>query len=235
MTDQTPRLSADEEVVHVAKRRLDRVAEALGSLSVGGLAPDGDAIDVQDTDDFAAFEEMINIFGGEYARAMKENEAMNELRLETIERQRVAIADLSVPVIDVWDDIIMLPIIGIVDTQRSLEMTQRLLRRVASGGGRYVIIDLTGVDVVDTSATDHLIRMMRSVQLLGAFCVISGISPEIARTLVELDVDIGSTAVVRSLKEALTLCFKRLDENRRASGGYRDDRDRGGPSPVRRR
>ncbi len=204
-----------DDVIHISKPRLDRVANALGTLSVGGLEPDQDAITVTDNDEFAAFEEMVNIFGAEYSKAMRENEALNAQRLLTIERQRAAIADLSVPVIDVWDDIIMLPIIGIVDTQRSVEMTQRLLRRVAQGGGRCVIIDLTGVDVVDTSATDHLIRMMRSVQLLGAFCVISGISPDIARTLVELDVDIGETSVVRSLKEALTLCFKRLDDNKK--------------------
>lgn len=202
--------------VVVDRSRLARIAEVLGTLSVGGVDASALHIEVNEADELAQFEEMLNIFVEEYARAMAENEAMNQKRMETIERQQAAIADLSVPIIDVWDDIVMLPVVGIVDTQRSVEMTQRLLRRVAQGGARCVIIDLTGIDVVDTSATDHLIRMIRSVQLLGSFCAISGISPNIAQTLVQLDVEMSGVAVLRNLKEALTLCFRTLDARRRS-------------------
>jgi rsbT co-antagonist protein RsbR len=205
------------DVVEVERARLTRIAEVLGALSVGGVEATALQIEVSAGDELAEFEEMLNIFVEEYTKAMAENEAVNRRRLETIERQQAAIADLSVPIIDVWDDIVMLPIVGIVDTQRSVEMTQRLLRRVAQGGARCVIIDLTGIDVVDTSATDHLIRMMRSVQLLGSFCAISGISPNIAQTLVQLDVEMSGVEVVRNLKEALTVCFRTLDARRRAA------------------
>jgi rsbT co-antagonist protein RsbR len=200
--------------VTLERSRLARVQEVLGRLSVGDAGGAADKIDVKEDDDFAAFEEMLNIFADEYGTAMRENEEMTRQRLEIIERQQAAIADLSVPVIDVWDDIVMLPIVGVVDTKRSVEMTQRLLRRVAQGDGRCVIIDLTGIDVVDTSAADHLIRMMRSVQLLGSHCVISGISPNIAQTLVQLDVDVGDTAIVRNLKDALLTCFRVLEDRR---------------------
>lgn len=132
-----------------------------------------------------------------------------EQRLETIERQRMAIADLSAPIIDVWDGVLVLPIIGLVDTQRSLELTERLLERISASSARSVIVDLTGVDVVDTMTANHLLQMIRAAGLLGAFCVLSGISPLIAQTLVQLEVDLRQIATVRSLKEGLQTCIAR--------------------------
>ncbi len=205
------------DVVTFDRIRIARLAQLLGALSIGdGI--DAAKINVDTRDELADFEEMLNIFAEEYSDALAENEELNRRRLETIERQQATIAELSVPIIDVWDDVVMLPIVGIVDTQRSVDMTQRLLRRVAAGNARCVIIDLTGIDVVDTSATDHLIRMMRSVQLLGAFCVMSGISPNIAQTMVQLDVDMGAVAMVRSMKDALRLSFRKLDALERGEG-----------------
>jgi len=134
-----------------------------------------------------------------------------EERLETIERQRLAIADLSAPIIDVWDDILALPIVGLVDTQRSVEVTERLLARISATGARAVIVDLTGVDVVDTMTANHLLQMIRAAGLLGAYCVLSGISPQIAQTLVQLEVDLSEMTTVRNLKEALRVCLRRLD------------------------
>lgn len=131
-----------------------------------------------------------------------------EQRLHTIERQRLAIADLSVPLIDVWQGILALPVIGLVDTERSLHMTERLLERIHVSGARAVIIDLTGVDTVDTMTANNLLQMLRSAQLLGAFCVLSGISPDIAQTLVQLHIDMAEVATVRNLEQALKLCLR---------------------------
>lgn len=203
----------------IPKERLVRIADTLGGLAGGSVDLEALQIQVEDSDDFATFEEVFNNFVEQFVQMRIENEELNQQRLEIIERQRLAIADLSVPIIDVWQDVVMLPIVGIVDTQRSVEMTQRLLGRVAAGGAQCVIIDLTGVDVVDTATADHLIRMLRSVQLLGSFCVISGISPNIAQTLVQLEVDLREIAIVRNLREALKTCFRYLEHARRAAPG----------------
>ncbi len=137
-----------------------------------------------------------------------------EQRLQTIERQRLAIADLSAPIIDVWDGILALPVVGLVDTQRSIELTDRLLNRISDSGARSVIVDLTGVDVVDTMTANHLLQMIRAASLLGTFSVLSGISPRIAQTLVQLDVDLTEITTVRNLKEALKVCLWRATTNR---------------------
>jgi rsbT co-antagonist protein RsbR len=143
-----------------------------------------------------------------------------EERLETIERQRLAIADLSAPIIDVWDGILALPVVGLVDTQRSIELTERLLNRIASSGTRSVIVDLTGVDLVDTMTANHLLQMIRAASLLGTFSVLSGISPQIAQTLVQLDVDLSEITTVRNLKEALKVCLRRVMSERAATAEH---------------
>ena len=206
---------SEDDTLTISRERLTRITEALGALSVGESDLDRVRIPIQAMDEFAPFEEMFNVFIEEYAAARRENEQLNAQRLDVIERQRAAIADLSVPILDVWDDIVALPVVGMVDTQRSVEMTERLLRRVAGGGARCVIVDLTGVDVVDTSTADHLIRMIRAAQLLGSFCVITGISAKIALTLGQLDVDMRRVLTLRNLKEGLWACFQHLETRRK--------------------
>jgi rsbT co-antagonist protein RsbR len=206
---------SEDDTLTISRERLTRITEALGALSVGESDLDRVRIPIQEMDEFAPFEEMFNVFIEEYAAARRENEQLNAQRLDVIERQRLAIADLSVPILDVWDDIVALPVVGMVDTQRSVEMTERLLRRVAGGGARCVIVDLTGVDVVDTSTADHLIRMIRAAQLLGSFCVITGISAKIALTLGQLDVDMRRVLTLRNLKEGLWACFQHLETRRK--------------------
>lgn len=213
----------DDASMTIPRERLLRVADTLGSLA-GGLDDEEQLMIPMDADDdFAAFEGMLNSFVAQYLQMRRENDELNQHRLEVIERQRLAIADLSVPIIDVWTDIVLLPVVGVVDTQRSVEMTQRLLGRVANGGARCVIVDLTGVDMVDTATADHLMRMLRSVQLLGSRCVISGISPNIAETLVQLEVDLGEMTIVRNLRDALKRCFKMLSEGLLSDAGADDE------------
>lgn len=148
---------------------------------------------------------------------LRELVELAEQRLETIERQRLAIADLSAPIIDVWDGILALPVVGLVDTQRSIELTERLLNRIAESGTRSVIVDLTGVDLVDTMTANHLLQMIRAASLLGTFSVLSGISPAVAQTLVQLDVDLSEITTVRNLKEALKVCLRRSMAGREAA------------------
>jgi len=122
---------------------------------------------------------------------------------ELVDRLRVALDDLSTPVLELWDDVLALPVVGIVDTQRSVQMSERLLKEVTDRRARYVIIDLTGVDIVDTSTADRLFKLSRAVSLLGAECVMTGIQPNVAQTLVELGVEFGTLKTQRNLKRAL--------------------------------
>jgi rsbT co-antagonist protein RsbR len=202
-----------DDSIAISRERLARIQNLLGALSIGEF--DDVHIDVGDDDEFATFEEMVNVFADEYAEAQRMAEQLDKKRVELIERQQAAIADLTVPIIDVWDDVVMLPIVGVVDTQRSVEMTELLLRRIERGGAACVIVDLTGVDVVDTATANHLISMTRAAQLLGSFCVITGLSASIAQTLAQLDVELGAVTTVRNLREGLTMCFRYLDTQHR--------------------
>jgi len=208
------------DTITISRARLDRIGEVLAYLTVRNFDPRALTIDLSCEDDFAVTEAMLNEFTREYSEAVQENERLNAERMETIERQRLAITDLSTPIIDIWDDIITLPIVGVVDSHRSLEMTERLLTRISETHTKCVIIDLTGVDVVDTMTADHLLKMIRSASLLGSYCVVSGISPSIAQTLVQLDVDLGKLRTVRNLKEALRDCFVQLQRHREREAGH---------------
>jgi rsbT co-antagonist protein RsbR len=126
-----------------------------------------------------------------------------EEKLETIERQRTSIRELSTPIIEIWDRILCLPIVGVMDTTRSTEMTEALLKAVVDRSARCTIIDITGIDVMDTGTADHFIRMARAVQLLGADCILTGINPHIARTVVQMGVTLTGITTHRSLRTAL--------------------------------
>jgi rsbT co-antagonist protein RsbR len=138
----------------------------------------------------------------ELAQREQENRAL-------IERLRVAVDDLSTPVLEIWDDILTLPVVGIVDTQRSAQMTDKVLNEVVKSRAKYVIVDLTGVELIDTSTADRFLRLARSVQLLGARCVITGIQPQVSQTLVDLDVEFGMLETHRNLKSALEACIRK--------------------------
>ena len=126
-----------------------------------------------------------------------------EAQITTIEKQRAAIRDLSTPIIEVWAGILCVPIVGVLDSNRAAEMTNALLNAVVEKKARYTIIDITGIDAMDTGATDHFLRMARAVRLLGADCVLSGLSPGVARTITHMGVDLQGVQSHRTLRDAL--------------------------------
>ncbi|HVJ93769.1 MAG TPA: STAS domain-containing protein [Labilithrix sp.] len=129
---------------------------------------------------------------------------------QLVEQLRLAVDELSTPVLEVWRNVLVMPIVGVIDTERSGQMVERLLAELMRHGSRFVIVDITGVATVDTSTADRLIKMARSVELLGAECIVTGIQPSVAQTLVSLGVDFASLLTQRNLKHALELCIKRL-------------------------
>jgi rsbT co-antagonist protein RsbR len=124
-------------------------------------------------------------------------------KIDTIERQEAAIRELSTPIIEVWPGVLCAPIIGVLDGGRATEMTRTLLATVVEKKTPLVIIDITGIEAMDARASDNFVRMARSVRLLGAKCVVSGVHPNIARTIVQLGVDLHGIESYRSTREAL--------------------------------
>jgi len=145
-----------------------------------------------------------------------EKRAMQELKnkLELIERQQEVIRNLETPIIQVWDHVVTLPMVGVVDSQRAARVMNDLLAMVVAKSAHYAILDLTGVDTVDTGTASHLIQMVSAIRLLGAEGIISGIRPTVALTLVSLGVDISSITTCSNLQEALRYCIRRLGTNK---------------------
>ncbi len=165
--------------------------------------PDGGAISIfRDVTREASVHERLEARRAALVAAERENK-------ELIDRLRVALDELSTPVLELWRDVLALPVIGLVDTQRSAQMTERLLSEVATRRARYVIVDLTGVEVLDTGTADRFVALARSVRMLGAECVITGIRPSVAQTMVSMGVDLGGIVTLRNLAHALEWCMRR--------------------------
>jgi rsbT co-antagonist protein RsbR len=131
-----------------------------------------------------------------------------------IERLRRSIEDLSTPILEVWDDVLVMPIIGVVDSRRTADMVQRLLAEVTRSQASFVIIDLTGVEIVDTVTADNLMKLMRKVEIVGARCVLTGIRSAVAETLVDLGVDFGHLVTLRNLKHGLREALRHARRDR---------------------
>jgi rsbT co-antagonist protein RsbR len=157
---------------------------------------------------FASLNELIAAFGAEQEQSLAFRSELED-KLLVVEKQRVAIRELSTPIIELWEGVICLPVVGIMDTARSAEMTSSLLQAIVDKNTRYTIIDITGIDVMDTSTVDHFMRMAKSIKLLGAECALTGISPHIAQTVVNMGMDLGEIATQRSLRDALAYYVRR--------------------------
>lgn len=133
-----------------------------------------------------------------------------EQREATIREQQAELTELSVPVIKLWDNVLVLPIIGTLDSLRAQTLMERLLTRIASTGDRFAIIDISGVPTVDTMTAQHLTKTLRAVQLMGADCVITGLRPDVAQTMVSLGIDLSQFTTRFSLADGFGMCLDRL-------------------------
>lgn len=129
---------------------------------------------------------------------------------KVIEEQRATINELQTPVIEVWEGILALPIVGSVDTARAQDMNERLLDRIVQTRSEIVILDITAVPVVDTAVAKHLLETVASAKLLGAEVLIVGLSSRTAMTLVHLGLDLGGVITRTTLAKGLELAFDRL-------------------------
>lgn len=144
------------------------------------------------------------------AFALFTTEAFIEQRERIIERQRAEMIELSSPVVELWKGILAIPLIGALDSARAQEVMENLLEAIVEHKAEIVIVDITGVRTVDTQVAQHLLRTAAAVRLMGAECIISGISPLIAQTMVQLGVDVGEVLTRSSIRDALIHGFNRL-------------------------
>lgn len=130
--------------------------------------------------------------------------------LDTTRRQQAAIRELSTPVIKVHDRILLLPLVGTVDSLRAQQIMQSVLQAVADAQAKVVILDIAGVPVVDTQVADYLLKTTAAVRLLGTQVILTGISPQVARTIVELGVDISTMSTRNRLSDGVELALQRV-------------------------
>ena len=129
---------------------------------------------------------------------------------DTLAIQREQLTELSTPVIKLWDGVLAIPLIGTLDSMRSQVATESLLQSIMTHQARVAILDITGVPTVDTMVAQHLLKTAMAARLMGAECVISGIRPQIANTMVQLGIDLGEVATRARLADALAYALNRL-------------------------
>jgi rsbT co-antagonist protein RsbR len=136
-------------------------------------------------------------------------EVFLKTREEVIVRQQQEMLELSTPVVKLWDGILALPLIGTLDSARTQVVMESLLQKVVETGSEVAIIDITGVPTVDTLVAQHLLKTVTAARLMGADCIISGIRPQIAQTIVHLGVALGDVTTKSSLADAFVLALER--------------------------
>jgi rsbT co-antagonist protein RsbR len=137
-------------------------------------------------------------------------EVHQKAREEMITRQQQELLELSTPVVKLWDGILALPLIGTLDSSRTQVVMESLLQKIVETGAPVAIIDITGVPTVDTLVAQHLLKTITAARLMGADCIISGMRPQIAQTVVHLGVELGNVVTKASLSDAFALALRRL-------------------------
>jgi len=141
--------------------------------------------------------------------ALITTEAFLTAREELISRQQQELLELSTPVVKLWDGILALPIIGTLDSARTQVVMENLLQTVVATNSKYAIIDITGVPTVDTLVAQHLLKTITAARLMGAECIISGVRPQIAQTIVHLGINLEDVVTKAKLSDAFALALAR--------------------------
>src|SRR5271165_211324 len=136
-------------------------------------------------------------------------EAYQQSREEVIRRQQEEMLELSTPVVQIWEGIVALPLIGTLDSARTSVVMESLLQTIVDTRSELAIIDITGVPTVDTLVAQHLLKTVAAARLMGADCIISGIRPQIAQTMVHLQIDLSAVTTKATMAEALRFALKR--------------------------
>ncbi|HMJ67662.1 MAG TPA: STAS domain-containing protein [Cyclobacteriaceae bacterium] len=217
----------DEALVNTNAAGIEPINEILGTISMSrakqGYSPRETGFYVFSLKDalITALQQEIKDPVELYDQAMKVNKFVDGLGVTTFEtfikgredvilRQTSEITDISTPVIRVWNGILALPIIGTLDSSRTQIVMENLLQEIVESGSSIAILDISGVPTVDSLVAQHLIKTVSATRLMGAECIISGIRPEIAQTVVHLGIDLSTVITKSSLASALRAAFNML-------------------------
>ena len=137
-------------------------------------------------------------------------ESFTNTREDIINKQSALMLEMSIPVMTLWKNILMVPIIGIIDSKRAQLMMEIVLKRVLETESKIIIIDILGVSSIDTAVANHLLKITRAAALMGSKCIISGISPSVAQTMVHLGIELSGVVTTSTLSDALELSYKML-------------------------
>ena len=149
-----------------------------------------------------------NIIGGlEFILDITEK-VRDEKRLE---EQSRTIRQISTPAIELWDRVLVLPVLGVIDSMRAQQMTDTMLNKIKETSSKVIILDIQGVAAVDTAVANHLIKITKATRLMGCQCIVSGISPAVANTIVQLGIDMGDIKTNSTLRDALVDSFAMLN------------------------
>ena len=141
--------------------------------------------------------------------ALHTSDSYIEGRNQVIARQQEEMLELSTPVVTLWEGIVALPLIGTLDSNRTQVVMESLLQAIVQTNSRFAIIDITGVPTVDTLVAQHLLKTISAARLMGAECILSGIRPQIAQTIVHLGIDLSDVVTKARLADALKLALER--------------------------
>jgi rsbT co-antagonist protein RsbR len=150
-------------------------------------------------------------------------EMFQKSREDVIDRQQRELLELSTPVVELWEDVLALPLVGTLDSNRTQIVMESLLQKIVQTSASIAIIDITGVPTVDTLVAQHLLKTVAATRLMGADCIISGIRPQIAQTIVHLGVNLGEVTTKATLADAFMVALKRTGASiqRNAGSGQR--------------
>ncbi|MBN2379331.1 STAS domain-containing protein [candidate division WOR-3 bacterium] len=203
----------DKEVgVKNMEKRIETIEEVLAAAAGGDFSAEI-PIAMEDADVLTSVETGINLLISDLGDEVRQSQARaDELqeKLDLIEKQREAIEELSTPIIKIWDQVLVLPLIGALDTRRSQKLTENLLTEISGTQSKVAIMDITGVPTVDSAVANHILKTVASVKLLGAECIITGIRPDVAQTIVHLGVDLTDVETLSNLSEGLKWAFNNL-------------------------
>jgi rsbT co-antagonist protein RsbR len=130
-------------------------------------------------------------------------QAYSTMTQQKIEQQSRTLLEMSTPVTSIWDGVLMLPIVGLLDSKRAQDLMQTVLEKISETRSKVIILDISGVAVVDTAVANHIIKITKASKLMGCDCIVSGLSPAIAQTIVELGIDVDNISTTSTLSDAL--------------------------------
>jgi rsbT co-antagonist protein RsbR len=187
---------------------------ALKEAVLSVLDPAGpDTASLRDYVLFSAFVDRLGLFTFDsYTRA----------REELIADQTEQLLELSTPVVKLWEGVVAVPLVGTLDSARAQVVMERLLQTLVDTGSPYAIIDITGVPAVDTQVAQHILKTVVAARLMGADCIISGIRPQIAQTIVALGIEFGDIATKATLADALRHVLRQTGVQTSRRTGYRE-------------